>query len=112
MRGRMTASLLLGAGRGGRRAAGALEAVTAAELLGELVHATGGVDELLLSGEERVTGRADVDVDLRRRAAGHKRVAAGTVHGTGLVLRMNFAFHGRLSLVRTCVIGKTHESRQ
>src|SRR5690242_1368216 len=45
---------------GCRAAAGALEAVAAAKLLGELVHPACGVDELLLSGEERMTGRADV----------------------------------------------------
>src|SRR3982751_6613140 len=72
------AALLRGAcgGRSAGLAGGLLEAVGAAELLAEPLHAAGGVDELLLAGEERVALAADVDVDLRRRAAGGERIPA------------------------------------
>src|SRR4051812_20017849 len=77
--------LLLARASGGRRA-GFLEAVGAAELLAEPLDAAGGVDELLLAGEERVAGRADVDVQFRLGAAGDERVAAGAMNVTGDVL--------------------------
>src|SRR3954470_14116290 len=97
------AALLRGAGGGGcarcggRRAGlagGLLEAVGPAELLAEPLHAAGGVDELLLAGEERVALAANIDVDLRRRAAGRERVPAGTVHSAGLITGMDLGFHG------------------
>ena len=75
------------------RGGGFLEAVGSAELLGELVHAPGGIDELLLAGEKRMAVRADVDVNLGACATGHKRIAAGAVNGAGLVTGMNLGFH-------------------
>jgi hypothetical protein len=74
---------------------GFLEAVGSAEFLGELVHAAGGVNKFLFAGKERVAVAANIDVDLTLRAAGYKRVAAGTVHVAGLVLGMNLGFHGK-----------------
>src|SRR5205823_4974267 len=74
-----------------------LEAVRPAELLAEALDAAGGVDELLLPGEERMAVATDIDVDLGQRAAGLEGVAAGTVNGAGLVFGMGFGFHGRRS---------------
>src|SRR3954462_1787709 len=70
------AGLLLSGGRGG---GGLLEAVGAAELLAKALDAAGGVDELLLAGEEGVAVAADVDRQLLLRAAGFERVSARAV---------------------------------
>src|SRR5438445_3298041 len=77
----------------GRRGAGAatLEAVFALEALDP----AGRVDQLLLAGEERMAGRADLDVDGRHGGAGLDDVAAGTDDGRLLVPRMNAFLHGR-----------------
>src|SRR3954469_18897203 len=83
-------------GRGRGAARGLLEAVGPAELLAEPLHAAGGVDELLLAGEERVAIAANVDRQLLLRAAGLKRVAACAVNGADLVLGVNLLFHGNL----------------
>src|SRR5438445_12404688 len=70
----------------GRRGAGAatLEAVFALEALDP----AGRVDQLLLAGEERLAGRADIDVDGRHGGAGLDDVAAGTDEGCLRVPRM------------------------
>src|SRR3982750_1783795 len=96
---RIENGLLLASRRGGRL----LEAVRAAELLAEPLHAAGGVDELLLAGEERVALAADVHVDLGRRAAGGERVPAGAVHCAGLITGVDLSFHGSDSLAPACV---------
>src|SRR5438874_9830597 len=69
---------------GGR--GGLLEAVGPAEFLAEALHAAGGVDELLLAGEERMALAANVDVDLGTGTARSERVSAGAVNSTSLVL--------------------------
>src|SRR5207253_5482406 len=79
-----------------------LETIRPAELLAEPLHAAGGVDELLLAREKRMASRADVDVDLRGRAASDEGIPARAVHVAGHVFGMNFGFHGKL-LIRTCV---------
>ena len=84
--------LFLRASRDGRF----LETVGSAELLAEAFHAPGGIDELLFAGEERVAIRADIDGDLRKRAAGFERVSAGAVNGAELIFRMRFGLHGWL----------------
>src|SRR5688572_7153009 len=86
--------LLLRPRRRCRCPGGLLEAVRPAELLAEPLHAAGGVDELLLAGEERVALATDVDRDLGQRAAGRERVAARAVGGAGLITRVNLGFHG------------------
>src|SRR5947209_14089087 len=60
----------------------------------EAVNATGGVNELLLACEERVTLRADFDVyvALLRRAR-LERVAAGAVNRDVVIVRMNSLLH-------------------
>ena len=72
---------------------GLLEAVGSTEFLAEALDPAGGVDELLLAGEERMTLAANVDVDLRQRAARGKRVAAGAVNAAGLVLGVGLGLH-------------------
>src|SRR4051812_39290483 len=88
---RIRTILLRAGGRG--RGGGLLEAVRAAEFLAEPLHAAGSVDELLLAREERVAGRADIDVDLRQHAARLERVAAGAVDVANLVFRVGLVFH-------------------
>src|SRR5215471_12153722 len=63
-------------------------------LLLELLHAAGGVEELHLAGEERMTGRADVHRDVLAGAAGGELVAARARDGGLLVLGMDAVFHG------------------
>ena len=79
--------------------AGSLEAVGSAELSLELVDPAGCIDEFLLAGEEGVAFAADIDCQAGRRAAGGKRVAAGTVDRTSLVTRVNFGFHWKMLLL-------------
>src|SRR5262245_49621805 len=62
-------------------------------LLAEAIHATGGVDQLLLARIERVALAADVGMDLRLRRARLERVAARALDGGGVVLGMNAGFH-------------------
>ncbi len=65
-------------------------------LLGEALDAAGGVNELLLAGEEGMAIRADFDVKpvaLDGRASG-EIVAAGAVHRYGVIVGVNTGFHG------------------
>jgi hypothetical protein len=64
-------------------------------LLGEAFDAAGGVDELLLAGEERVALGADFDaqhVALNSRA-GLESIAAGAVNRNGMIVGMYTGFH-------------------
>jgi len=63
----------------------------------EFVHSTGGVDNLLLPGIERVAGRADVDMQLRlgQRRAGLDGVTAAAGNRNVVVVGMRFGFHDR-----------------
>jgi hypothetical protein len=86
-------------GRGG----GLLETVGSAEFLAESFQSAGGVHEFLFAGEKRVAGTANIDVDPAQRAAGGEGAAAGAMHGTILISRVNLRFHGPkllLSVVR------------
>ena len=70
-----------------RRADGAVTAL-------ELVNASGCVDELLFTGEERMASGADTDLDVVARGARTIRRAAGTGdHGVDVV-GMNIGLHG------------------
>src|SRR5262249_55637944 len=73
----------------GRSAGGLLRA-----LLAEALHATSGIDQAPLAGEEGMAGRANVGVDLRAGRARKERVPARTLHGGGGVLGMDVGFHG------------------
>src|SRR5438874_2692061 len=70
-----------------------LKTVGSAEFLGEALDAPGRIDEFLLAREEGMALRADIDADLRLRAAGGECVAAGTVHLANLVFGMDLGFH-------------------
>ena len=62
--------------------------------LGEFIDATGGIDEALLTGEERMATGADADADVLRCGLGVINRAAGAGDG-GFVNRwMTFFFHG------------------
>ena len=61
---------------------------------GEFLDAAGGIDELLLAGEERVAGGANADPELALGAAGVVGGAAGAADGGRLVVGMNICFHG------------------
>ena len=65
-------------------------------LAAEALHASGGVHELLLAGEEGMAGGADfyADVALVSRACG-KRVSAGAMHSDLVVAGMDSCFHVR-----------------
>ena len=81
---------------GSRRRGGLLEAVSAAELLAESLHAPGGVDEFLLAGKERVAGTADIHVDLGDCASRGECISARTVNIANLISRMSLGLHGKL----------------
>ena len=59
----------------------------------ELVHAAGGVHELLLAGVKRMAGIADADDDGRFGGARLDDVAAGATNLGVQILRMNVSFH-------------------
>ena len=60
----------------------------------EALDAAGGVDQLLLAGEEWMAARADFNADVALMGgAGHKRIAARAVHTDFVIGRMNCCFH-------------------
>jgi hypothetical protein len=73
-----------GGGLGGSRFGGALL---------ELVHAAGGVHELLLAGVKRMAGVANTNQNGLAGGAGLDDVAARATDFRGLVSRMNVCFH-------------------
>src|SRR5262249_10350064 len=74
-----------------------LAAVGPVVLALELLDAAGRVHVLHLAGEERVTGRADLDRDVLLRAARLELVAAAAGDGGFFVLRVDAVFHGVVS---------------
>jgi len=56
-------------------------------------HAPAGVDQLLLSGIERMALGADFNLDIRLGGAGLDDLAARTADGCGLVVGMESLFH-------------------
>ena len=64
-------------------------------LLGETFDAAGGVNQLLLAGEERMAIRADFDIQpvaLDGRTS-REIVAAGAMHRYGVIVGVNTGFH-------------------
>lgn len=63
--------------------------------LGEAFDAAGGVDELLLAGEERVAIGADFDVEAVAfdGRASLEIIAAGAVYRHGMIVGVNTGFH-------------------
>jgi hypothetical protein len=72
---------------------GCLASVGLGELAAETLDASGGVDQLLLAGEEGVASGADFEDDVALvGGAGLKVRPAGALYGDGLVLRVNSFF--------------------
>ncbi len=93
--------LLLGLGFGDGGGTGGLlgslalgdDVLRRSELVGEALDASAGVDELLLARVERMTGVADVDLELGLGGTRRERVAAAALHGAFHVLRMDSLLH-------------------
>src|SRR5256712_12448886 len=65
-------------------------------LLGELLDAAFGIDELPLPREERMAARANLDTNVLFRGTGHKGRATGATNDRGLVvLGVDALLHGR-----------------
>jgi hypothetical protein len=63
-------------------------------LAAEALHSSGGVQKLLLTGEERVAGGADFHVDIASVCGpGGKGVTAGTMHANFVIIGMDGGFH-------------------
>src|SRR5213075_759579 len=86
------------------RAGGRLGSV----LLAEALHAAGGVDHLLLAGEEGVAGAAHFNVDDGGRRARDKAVPARALDGRALVFGVNSGFH----YTHPCLIVGLNEVRK
>ena len=59
----------------------------------ELVNTSTGINQLLLTGEERMALGADIDAELRLRGARLERVATAAGDRSLVVLRMDTLFH-------------------
>jgi hypothetical protein len=75
-----------------------------AVLLLEFFNASGGVNQLLLPGKERVAGRADLQAYILLRGTGLELISAGATHQHLMVLGMYFLFH--TDLAKLCIIPK------
>ena len=64
------------------------------EPLGEFVHAAGGVHHALLTGEVRVAGGADTDLEILRSGPGVIDRAAGAGDGGVVVSGMDVGLYG------------------
>src|SRR5581483_3215034 len=72
-----------------------LGAASSSVLLAELVDAARGVDDLLLTGVERMAVRADLDLEVMAKCRARLEcVAAGAGDGDLFVIRMGGGFHG------------------
>src|SRR5271167_1848794 len=69
--------------------------------LREAFHAAGGVNQLLLAGEEWVAIGADFDVELFTLdgRTGGEIVAAGAMYGYGVIVGVNTGFHEKSSIL-------------
>ena len=67
----------------------------------ELLDSTCGVDELLLAGEERVAGGADLNFNLVQYGTELELGATGTGCRNLFIIRMNVGFHNSLVLQHT-----------
>src|SRR5438477_654721 len=72
---------------------GGLGCVGFGHALLELVHATSGIDELLLAGIEGMADVANTDQNHRLGGAGLNHVAASATDFRFLIFRMNVSFH-------------------
>jgi hypothetical protein len=84
----------------------------------KLIHAAGGIDQFLSSGEERVAGGADFHADIAFvRGTGFECIAAGADNIRLVIYGMNSSFHGKekdpfenfsIAKIRNPVDPKTH----
>ena len=70
----------------------------------ELVDTPGGVNKLLLAGEERMALGADANVDFRTGGFDVPDFAAGANHFGRAIFRMNITFHFAYSIVWVYII--------
>src|SRR5688572_32786217 len=83
----------------GRRGANSPRSILASVLLAELVHATAGIDDLLLARVERMAVGTDFDLQvMTQRGAGNEGVTAAADHVDRFVLGMDAVFHGTVSV--------------
>jgi hypothetical protein len=75
-----------------------------AVFLSELLDPAGGVDQFLLTGEERVAIRANFHVDITHRRARFGDIAARASYFSRLILWMNSCLHKYLSVVWVYII--------
>src|SRR5579862_5996419 len=67
----------------------------------ELIDASGGIDQLLLTGEQRMARRADLDRDFGHRRTGRKGIAAGAVDPRlGMPFGVDLLFHSQMIISR------------
>ena len=59
----------------------------------EPLHPSGGIDQLLLAGEERMASGADLGVDLLDGGTGLEGIATKAFYGHFLILGVNSLFH-------------------
>lgn len=59
----------------------------------EFLHSAGGVNHLLLSGEERMAGRAQVEVKLGACASDSPCISAGACNLRLIIFRVDSLFH-------------------
>lgn len=71
----------------------ALRAADARVASGEFLDAPGGIDELLLPGEEGMASCTDADLQIALRGAGVINGAASASDGGLFVFRVNICFH-------------------
>ena len=75
----------------------------ATELISEALNASAGIDELLLTGVERMALVAELDANLGDGGTGHEGVAAGATHRALHVLGMDSRFHAGSPYTRVLV---------
>ncbi len=61
--------------------------------LTEFLNSPGSINELLFTGEKRMTGRADFDLEFRQDTAYFNFITAGTNRLDGLIFRMYIILH-------------------
>ena len=64
-----------------------------AVFLFEFIYATACIDELLLTGKERMAARANLNTKILLNGAGFERIAASASNSRKLIIRMNVSFH-------------------
>src|SRR5437764_12121535 len=75
------------------------------------IHASRGINQFLLTGEERMAGRANFDVQITFKGGTRlKNLAAGASHRYFVVFRMNSRFHSLLASYRCASCAQVNSS--